>query len=130
MEQDRSWMTEFVNGVEEFISIAFHQPRYVSGNKIRCSCSRCMNSKFLTADKVQEHISRKLYAKMVMDALHPNFQSSVWNENKGEIHKDPNLSTAMFFSLLNDADSALWSGCTKHTKLSTMSQLLNVKSEF
>ncbi|EOY03383.1 Uncharacterized protein TCM_018384 [Theobroma cacao] len=67
---------------------------------------------------------------MVMDALRRDFQSNVRNENGRDIHEDPNLNVATFFLLLNDVDSDLWSGCTKHTKLPAMSQSLNVKSKF
>jgi len=47
-----------------------------------------------------------------------------------EVEEDPNPSTAKFFNLLKDVDEPLWDGCKRHTKLSTTTQLLNLKSEF
>ncbi|KAK2420664.1 hypothetical protein QL285_031368 [Trifolium repens] len=46
------------------------------------------------------------------------------------LEEDPNPSASKFYTLLRDADEPLWVGCHKHTKLSAVTQLLNLKSEF
>ncbi|OMO58327.1 Transposon, En/Spm-like protein [Corchorus capsularis] len=71
------------------------------------------------------------YQRMVMDAGFHDECS--WNEN--DLNNDncfeetPNPGAARFFSLLKDADEEVWEGCTTHSKLSAVSQLLNCKSE-
>lgn len=54
----------------------------------------------------------------------------VLNPKAEEIEEDPNPSTSKFYNLLSDVDEPLWDGCKKHSKLSTVTQLLNLKSEF
>jgi hypothetical protein len=54
---DRSWMyrrlmdgrlrPEYIIGVRRFINFAFSIDKNIYGGKIRCSCVRCKNQKFL-----------------------------------------------------------------------------------
>nr|KYP67982.1 hypothetical protein KK1_021599 [Cajanus cajan] len=46
------------------------------------------------------------------------------------MEEDPNPSASKFYNLLRDVDEQLWDGCKKHTKLSAVTQLINLKSEF
>lgn len=68
---------------------------------------------------------------MVVDAAGPNFD---WgfdgDEHQGYREQPPNPSAQKFFDLLKDANEPLWEGCERHTRLSAVSQLLNIKSEF
>ncbi|GAV63588.1 hypothetical protein CFOL_v3_07106, partial [Cephalotus follicularis] len=41
-----------------------------------------------------------------------------------------NPNAKKFYDLLKDADEPLWNGCKKHTKLSMMTRLMNVKSKY
>jgi hypothetical protein len=43
---------EFIAGVRRFINFAFSIDENVSGGKIRCSCVRCKNQKFLMEEDV------------------------------------------------------------------------------
>lgn len=62
---------------------------------------------------------------MVFDAVGPNFD---WNFNEdehfGSNYQEPNHDAQRFYKLLNDADEPLWNGCTRHSTLSAVSQLL------
>lgn len=68
---------------------------------------------------------------MVFDAAGPNFD---WNYNEdehfGSNYQEPNHDAHRLYKLLNDADEPLWNGCTRHSTVSAVSQLLNIKSEF
>ncbi|KAF7802611.1 hypothetical protein G2W53_041722 [Senna tora] len=76
-------------------------------------------------DATDDEDTRNPYVDMVVDAargrLDPNFEC---------MEEDPNPSASKFYQLLEDADEPLWDGCYNHTKLSAVSQLLNLKSEF
>ncbi|KAL2230660.1 UNVERIFIED_CONTAM: hypothetical protein Sindi_1660400 [Sesamum indicum] len=65
------------------------------------------------------------YRTMVMDAMGPELiQNPMCDE------QPPNPEAQKFSDLLKDADEPLWDGCKNHTKLSAVSQLLNIKSEY
>ncbi|KAM3269053.1 hypothetical protein P3S67_031017 [Capsicum chacoense] len=63
---ERSWMYErldgrgglysrFVTGVDEFIQFASSQPNRMSGDKVRYSCAKCQNYKFMDVETVKCH---------------------------------------------------------------------------
>ncbi|CAH9145642.1 unnamed protein product [Cuscuta epithymum] len=69
-KQNRSWMydknavlygmqSNFLEGCGEFIKFALEHPDYMSGDKIRCPCSKCRNLKF----KDPEDVGWDLYAE-------------------------------------------------------------------
>ncbi|CAA3015385.1 Hypothetical predicted protein, partial [Olea europaea subsp. europaea] len=68
---------------------------------------------------------------MVIDAMGPEMYHNYINPNVCA-HEDqtPNQHVANFFRLLEEADKPVWPSCSKHINLSTMAQLLNLKSEF
>src|SRR5262249_54050403 len=52
-------------------------------------------------------------------------------DNADEYNEEvPNERVKKFYKLHKDTDEPLWSGCDNHTRLSVVSQLLNLKSEF
>ncbi|EOY00094.1 Uncharacterized protein TCM_009580 [Theobroma cacao] len=70
MERDQSWMyqrltpngfmrDELMNGIQEFIYFASFNPTFIWGNKTRCPCSQCSNTRFLSSDKVEVHFLKK-----------------------------------------------------------------------
>ncbi|KAJ7982364.1 Transposon protein, putative, CACTA, En/Spm sub-class, expressed [Quillaja saponaria] len=70
--------------------------------------------------------SSNRYVDMVMDADGPDFN---WDE-ESQLPDEPNSDAKRFFELLQSADEKLWEGCSWHTRLSAMTQLLNYNSEF
>ncbi|XP_042379879.1 uncharacterized protein LOC121972257 [Zingiber officinale] len=62
---------------------------------------------------------------MVIDGMDQSFD---WITISNE--QPPNSEAQKFFDLLKDADEPLWNGCKNHTKLSAVTQLLNLKSEY
>ncbi|OMO69993.1 Transposon, En/Spm-like protein [Corchorus capsularis] len=68
------------------------------------------------------------YQRMIIDGV-GDFGFDGNEMNYETVEESPNPRAAKFFSLLKDADEALWEGCKKHSKLSVVSQLLNCKSE-
>ncbi|RDX90085.1 hypothetical protein CR513_28087, partial [Mucuna pruriens] len=69
--------------------------------------------------------TRNPYVDMVIDVT-----GNQLNSKDQDLEEDPNPSALKFYTLLRDADEPLWDECHKHTKLSTVTQLLNLKSEF
>ncbi|XP_017974538.1 PREDICTED: uncharacterized protein LOC108661599 [Theobroma cacao] len=71
------------------------------------------------------------YTRMVRDAMCPEVAFNHGSENElSFMEEDPNPNASSFYSLLSNAEEPLWVGCTKHTTLSVVSQLLNVKAEY
>ncbi|KAJ7976161.1 Transposon, En/Spm-like protein [Quillaja saponaria] len=70
--------------------------------------------------------SSNRYVDMVMDAAGPDFN---WDE-ESQLPNELNSDAKRFFVLLQNADEELWEGCSWHTRLSAVTQLLNCKSEF
>ncbi|XP_039130890.1 uncharacterized protein LOC120267286 [Dioscorea cayenensis subsp. rotundata] len=67
-----------------------------------------------------------LYRNMVMGAIGSNFDPN-YGENEEET---PDPKTQRLYAMLQAADEPLWAGCSKHSQLSAMTRLLNIKSEF
>ncbi|XP_042432996.1 uncharacterized protein LOC122019608 [Zingiber officinale] len=148
---------EFIEGVKGFLEFAYDHPTCVSDNKIRCPCSKCRNRKFLNKNDVRYHLVKhgftrgyeqwyahgeplkktndcervhnneegSRYRNMVIDGMDQSFD---WITISNE--QPPNSEAQKFFDLLKDADEPLWNGCKNHTKLSAVTQLLNLKSEY
>ncbi|KAJ7976544.1 Transposon, En/Spm-like protein [Quillaja saponaria] len=70
--------------------------------------------------------SSNRYVDMIMEAASTDFN---WDEESQLLEK-PNSDAKRFFKLLQNADEELWEGCSWHTWLSVVTQLLNCKSEF
>src|SRR5262249_19592059 len=75
------------------------------------------------------------YMDLVLDAAGPELHVPTFVDvnidNADEYQQEePNERAKKFYKLLQDADEPLWSGCDNHTRLSAVSQLLNLKSEF
>ena len=60
---------------------------------------------------------------MVEDAAGPDFEMNDVAE------ESPNLEAQKFFDMLEAAKQSLYSGCEKHTQLSFVARLMNMKSE-
>ncbi|EOY13556.1 Uncharacterized protein TCM_032154 [Theobroma cacao] len=68
---------------------------------------------------------------MVRDAMRPEVAFNHGSENESSfVEEDSNPNASSFCSLLTNAEEPLWVGCTKHSTLSAVSQLLNVKAEY
>ncbi|KAL0455724.1 UNVERIFIED_CONTAM: hypothetical protein Slati_0911600 [Sesamum latifolium] len=50
---------EFEDGIKIFIEWAKGQRGHMDGDKIRCSCRKCKNTKFRTSDEVSYHLCRR-----------------------------------------------------------------------
>ena len=154
---DQIVSVEFKNGVERFIQFALrnHNEAVDCEGRIRCPCSLCKNLKWVKTWEVQRHLYRKgfvegytnwtchgetlwsyktvnigsssSYAEMVIDAAGPEFNV---REEHVTMEELPNKTAERFYQLLKDADEPLWDGCQNHSRLSAVSQLLNLKSEF
>ncbi|KAK4435136.1 hypothetical protein Salat_0676900 [Sesamum alatum] len=153
-------LDEFVTKVDqEFLNFSFDSPRSMNNRQIKYPCSKCGNTKFLNRSDAHLHIVKNgftrgyniwyahgeslntrddvrgssstpqvetsRYRTMVMDAISPEFSSGFMCDEQL-----PNPEAQKFFNLLKDADEPLWDGCKNHTKLSTVAQLLSIKSEY
>ncbi|XP_072076225.1 uncharacterized protein [Arachis hypogaea] len=151
---------EFKKGVVEFLYFVERNPTVIDSlGRILCPCTKCKNrirdeifwvEKYLcdhgfiegytnwtahgeerwveqdATNVTQEHEEENTnpYVDMVIDAAGDNL-----NVMKG-LEEDPNPSASKFYKLLRSADEPLWDGYTKHTILSAVTQLVNLKSEF
>jgi len=66
------------------------------------------------------------YRNMVMDAMRMN-QGNI--SQCPIVEEEPNTDAAKFFYLLKDFDEPLWDGCTNHSKLLAITQLITIKSD-
>lgn len=62
------------------------------------------------------------YHTMVMDVAGPDFDDE-------DIEELPNPAAQKFYDMLKAANQELWPGCTKHSKLSLVARLMNLKAE-
>ena len=63
------------------------------------------------------------YHSMVMDAAEPDF-------NPNEISDEPpNPEAQKFFDMLSAVNKELWPGCQRHSQLSLVARMLNMKAE-
>ncbi|XP_057739900.1 uncharacterized protein LOC130957009 [Arachis stenosperma] len=151
---------EFKKGVVEFIDFVERNPTVIDSlGHILCPCTKCKNrlrdeifwvekhlcdrgfmegyinwtahgeERWVEQDATnvtQEHEEENTnpYVDMVIDAAGDNL-----NIVEG-LEEDPNPSASKFYKLMRSADEPLWDGCTKHTILSAVTQLVNLKSEF
>ncbi|PKA49514.1 hypothetical protein AXF42_Ash004054 [Apostasia shenzhenica] len=112
---DRRLTDEFVAGVQQFLDYAFSQTIHVSKNTVRCPCLKCKNMRFHNKDEITVH----LWSRGFM----PNYH--VWTSH-GE---EPSEEARKLYDYINDGRISLWPGCQRQTKMSAMSELLNLKSE-
>ena len=68
-----------------------------------------------------------VYVDMVVNAVAPRFNV---HDNAAYTDEAPNKTAEKFYQLLRDANEPLLDGCQNHTRLSVISQLLNLKFEF
>lgn len=73
--------------------------------------------------------SENPYREMSFDGLGHGFPA-VNHAVEIEYEEEPNAKAQEFYKLLKDADTPLWEGCKKQTKLSFVSQQLNIKSDY
>ncbi|KAL2231065.1 UNVERIFIED_CONTAM: hypothetical protein Sindi_1700900 [Sesamum indicum] len=171
MNIDRSWMwrrlddngfllDEFVTRVDqEFLNFAFHNPRFLNNEQIKCPCSKCGNTRFLNQSDTHLHIVKNGFTRgyniwyahgesvntrddVGGSSTAPRVETSRYrtmvmdaighefSSNFTCAEQLPNPEAQKFFNLLKDADEPLWDGCKNHTKLSAVAQLLSIKSEY
>ena len=146
MTQNRT-TNAYIEGVNNFLDIAERH----SGDKkaIRCPCAECHNLSVLTRSKVKWHLYRygidESYTRWIWHGEDVENSSSsktdrVEKENSFEdeprdyeedmVYDAEDRFTNcpdQFESLLEDANTPLYNGCTEFTKLSALVQLWNLK---
>ncbi|XP_022893387.1 uncharacterized protein LOC111407909 isoform X2 [Olea europaea var. sylvestris] len=71
------------------------------------------------------------HGAMVLDVMGTEMYHDYINPNIcGHEEQTPNQHAANFFTLLEEANKPIWPVCSRHTNLSIMARLLNLKSEF
>ncbi|KAJ0874227.1 putative Transposase-associated domain-containing protein [Helianthus annuus] len=135
---------ELVEGVEVF--------------KIRCPCGKCQNLRFKSRDEVEGHLYDKGFMDdyKVWYAHGESFRTqdvgrcsnhipsqhmgqdndedlgeyAEYNEMVMEsMHQDPNQTATTYYTMLSKANEPLWPGSEKASTLSTVTRLLNWKSD-
>ncbi|KAH6783195.1 hypothetical protein C2S52_008154 [Perilla frutescens var. hirtella] len=150
---------EFLRGLNSFIKFACSQPRFMSGDQIRCPCRKlCKNKAFKDVKTVRAHLLRHGFkfnyevwtchgerSAFVENDVLDIGGSSVLNQyhnmvmdaagpslninDMDDIEEAPNPEAQRFFDMLQVADNELWPGCRNHSQLSVVARLMNLKSE-
>ncbi|CAL2259726.1 unnamed protein product [Prunus armeniaca] len=122
---EKSWMLadrrskEYEEGVEEFLRIALENA--IDHERIRCPCQKCGNTREFTIRVIREHMyfnepqpERDFFGETVdmCEGAHEHF-----TENPEEFKK-----------FVEEAEKPLYRGCYKHTKLSGLVKLYNLKA--
>lgn len=148
--------TEFRAGCQVSLEYAYSHPECVNGqNKIRCPCLKYKNVNYMNRDVVNYHLlvygfiknyeecwwaheqrrdggitevhnpdsSTHRMNEMVHDITGPYFD---WEQGR---EQPMNFDAKDFFKLLDEGSEPLWYGCTKHTTLSAVATLLNIKAD-
>nr|GEW63825.1 hypothetical protein [Tanacetum cinerariifolium] len=78
------------------------------------------------------HDDINLVQKMVFDAAGPSFNPLEFHDSVPQApnSEPPNPEAKKFYDLVSRAKELLYKGCEKHSTLSAMSRLLNIKSDF
>ncbi|XP_062113557.1 uncharacterized protein LOC133824624 isoform X2 [Humulus lupulus] len=154
---DKTWVhlnratKEYENGAREFVKNAIINAGFP--NKILCPCNKCQNLRHQLSNEVVEHLvvygMDKSYKTCFHhgEDLHQNsttnrgpsndvFQTAeVYSTNDVEAYStnvddlDYDNSDEDFNRLLLDAESPLYEGCLKYTKLSSIVGLYNLKTK-
>ncbi|KAH6778240.1 hypothetical protein C2S51_009552 [Perilla frutescens var. frutescens] len=150
---------EFLRGLNSFIEFACSQPKFMSGDQIRCPCRKlCKNKAFKDVKTVQAHLLRHGFkfnyevwtchgersafveddAPDIGSSSAPNqYHNMVFDavgpslniDDMDDIEEAPNPEAQRFFNMLQAADNELWPGCRNHSQLSVVARLMNLKSE-
>ncbi|XP_060170851.1 uncharacterized protein LOC132601805 [Lycium barbarum] len=141
-------------GVESFLNWAFSQPGV--STIIRCPCKGCMNTVFKLRINVRGDLLNKGFwdsykvwdlhgevlvrvddeveddsieedniTEMIHDAC--GYMNVEDNTNSSEGNEEPNMHATKFYKLLENAQTELYPGCTKVSKLSFVVKLLHLK---
>lgn len=79
------------------------------------------------SDSLGRDETEQPYRDMIYDALG---QENMDTDDESEFGEEPNAKAKQFYSMLDDADTPLWDGCTKQTKISFVSQMLSIKTDY
>ena len=149
---DRKWIwdfrlsTEYVNGVEEFLDFG---KNHAIGDKIRCPCVQCGNHRLHPITIVRGHLFRYgIISSYQTWHFHgeSHFNPTLLNKEKQSIVED-NIEVEdnmvdmvndleehfvhrpdLFETMMNDAETPVYEGCTNFTKLSALVGLWNLKA--
>ncbi|KAK1399146.1 hypothetical protein POM88_009009 [Heracleum sosnowskyi] len=147
---------EFRAGCQVFLEYAYSHPKCVNDkNQIRCPCHKCKNNNYLDRDIVNYHLLVTGFMKnyeecwwahgqtrdggftvnnpgsssnyhmneMVHNMAGPDFD---WEQAR---EQPMNSDAKDFFKLLDEGSEPLWDGCIKHSKLSAVATILNIKAD-
>ncbi|XP_009801929.2 uncharacterized protein [Nicotiana sylvestris] len=144
---DKSWLNirnrvdqRYRDGVDNFLNWAFSQPTV--NTMIQCPYKGCMNTAFkdlhgevlvrvetsniVVSDEAEDDsIKEDNIAEMIHDAC--GYTNVEDNNNNSEDNEEPNVHATKFYKLLEDAETKLYPGCKKVSKLSFVVKLLQLK---
>ena len=151
---------KFVGWVYVFVQFAICQLEWNDGSRIRCPCSKCKNQKFLETKNVKLHLMQKGFVADYYEWRFHEETTTHRNYERGECHtstyatessnpyhtvvrdvgghdldfdimeESPIPITKKLYEMLQAVDHALWQGCEKHSQLSVVTRLFNIKSEY
>ena len=151
---------KFVDGVHDFVQFSISQPEWTDRPRIRCLCSMCKNQMFLETENVKLHLVQKGFVAYYYEWRFHGETTTRTNYERGEGHtsayatespgpyhtmvmdaggldldfdtmeESPNPIAKKLYEKLQAANQALWPRCEKHSQLSAVALLLNIKSEY
>ncbi|XP_074349663.1 uncharacterized protein LOC141689305 [Apium graveolens] len=149
-------MAEFRAGFGVFLDYAYGHPKYVKEkNQIQCPCWKCKTNNYVDRDMVNYHLLVNgfmrnyeecwwAYGQKRDGSFTSNYSGSSSTYHMDEMVHDiagqdfdwdqareqpMNSDAKAFTKLLEEGREPLWYGCTKHTKLSGVTTLLNIKAD-
>ena len=155
---DRNWINlprisaEYERGVEEFIQFAQrNEGRSDDEVKFRCPCVNCLNGRKLNATQIREHLIcdgfLRCYTTWIwhgeeihfpIDSQTENVTNSTMEEDQPDEDKledmirdvgAENFAKAHVYETMStDAETPLYVGSTKFTRLSAVLRLMNLKA--
>ncbi|XP_075483702.1 uncharacterized protein LOC142523858 [Primulina tabacum] len=132
---DKEWIhlpsrlvPEYEEGVQKFLAQAKDYAK--ARDVILCPCIRCKNKKYMTFDKVYEHLIIKGFdPSYTIWFFHGETDTPQFEGEDEEVgHTTSDARDYEFADLLEDAETPLFPGCTTYTKLSASITLYNYKS--
>ncbi|CAL9021573.1 unnamed protein product, partial [Prunus brigantina] len=144
MHEDRR-SKEYEDGVEEFLRIALANA--IDHRRIHCPCERCGNTRKFTIRVIREHL--------YFNGVDQTYKDWIWHgqpiESNGSesVNQEPYLERDVvdetidmcegahehfsenpdeFRKFVEEAEKPLYPGCHKHTKLSGLVKLYNLKA--
>ncbi len=147
---DRSWIhasrlsAEYSQGIDSFVEFAKNNDPDYKG-AMKCPCKKCVCIKFLRVEVVREHLvingfdtgytkwichgeRVKMPDKDGGNRVETSFEFDRLDDMIDDVEKEISKKPEILEELITSSEKPLYGGCTKHTLLSAVLKLFNLKA--